>query len=278
MNRFFKYIQLLMLLISVWLWCCSPGWAQQDPWNVLQNRFSTSHEKPVNPLTNSSKRSQDPWKTLRTIYLPFSEEAEKAALRDPQTGKNVSRHLISKLTPYKHIILEASDRFQIPAEIIGGLILVESGGNPLARAKTSSAKGLTQTISSTFQVARNALISDGIVIEDTPFDPKASVMAGCWYLNHMFEKADGDGNLIFKDRNTFANWKRPLEYYYVGPGHGRKKEDNVLIYANGKKVVINKAAYSSKVLHWAEILRIYDIQNASKTAHHELMHLPTSAQ
>ena len=129
--------------------------------------------------------------------------------------------------------------------------MVESGGDSGAKASTSSASGLMQTIKTTFLEARQALIKQGIIIPDDPFNPYASIMAGSWYLNKMFEQAKIDAKPGIKNRWDRASWRYPLEYYYAGPGHGRKSESRVLIYSGGQRILIDKPAYSQKVLSWA---------------------------
>lgn len=70
--------------------------------------------------------------------------------------------------------------------------MAESGADPYAKAKTTSAKGLMQTIASTFEMARNGLADQGIRISDDPFDPESSIIAGAWYLDRMYTKAVKD--------------------------------------------------------------------------------------
>jgi soluble lytic murein transglycosylase-like protein len=93
------------------------------------------------------------------------------------------------ISNYGETITRASKLFDVPEKIIIGVILTESGGDPLARAKTSSAKGLMQTIDSTFNMAYNALKVQGINIVKDPFDPTASILAGSWYLGSMYDQA-----------------------------------------------------------------------------------------
>ena len=225
--------------------------AGADVWEALQNRyapesFPQSTEKPV--------PGNDPWARLRAIYLPFSEAIETAALTDHKAARKVSGHLHRALQPYARIINDASRQFRIPPEIIGAVIMAESGGNAKAKASTSTAKGLMQTIAGTFRDAREDLMAKGILIEDDPFDPQASITAGAWYLDRMYRQAAMDRKKADLNRQDIASWRYPVEYYYAGPGHGRKKKKRVIIYAGGKKMVIDKPAYSRKVLQWAEIM------------------------
>ena len=159
-----------------------------------------------------------------------------------------------RMAPWRREIDNAAALFQVPTAIIEAVIMVESGGDPRAKAKTSSASGLMQTIKATYSEARRALAEQGVTIPDNPFDPYASIMAGSWYLGKMFEQAEADGKAGVKLRSELASWRYPLEYYYAGPGHGRKAEPRVLIYSGGKRLLIDKPAYSRKVLTWASKL------------------------
>jgi len=222
-----------------------------DPWRDLQDLLGGS--KPLASKKIDSK--EDPWSRLQAIYLPFTVEEETSAVADPKTGRKISNYLHTRLKPYLKWIHEAGHRFNIPSEIIGAVIMVESGGNPRAKAKTSSARGLMQTISATFKEAKNHLKSLGIRVKNSPYDPHASIMAGSWYLDRMFHRAASDKKGNSRIRKHFGAWKYPLEYYYAGPKNGKKKENTVIMYAGGRRVVIDKPAYSKKVLKWAEIMK-----------------------
>jgi len=80
-------------------------------------------------------------------------------------------------------------------------------------------------------------------------------MAGSWYLNRMYARSKADGKKRTGMRQHLNSWKYPLEYYYAGPENGKKKEDTVIIYAGGRRVVVDKPAYSKKVLKWAKIMK-----------------------
>jgi len=225
--------------------------AEAGAWEALQDRFKSTPPA----ITEKRTPGPDPWARLRAIYLPFSEAVETAALTDPAAARKVSGHLHEAVRPYARIIREASGRFQVPQEIIGAVIMAESGGDPLVRAATSTAKGLMQTIDGTFRDARAALMKQGIIIEDNPFDPWASIMAGTWYLDQMYDQAVEDGRQAIPTRGDIASWRYPLEYYYAGPGNGRKAEKRVIMYAGGRRIIIDKPAYSRKVLKWAALMR-----------------------
>ena len=146
--------------------------------------------------------------------------------------------------------------YDIPQEVIKAVIMAESGGDNYAKARTTSAKGLMQTIDSTFLMAKKGLEKKGIKISDDPFDPESSIMAGAWYLDRMYEKCIKDGKLISNNREDISSWRYPLEYYYAGPLHGAKEKNRIYVFSNGKKRMIDKRAYSKKIQKWAKILAV----------------------
>lgn len=225
--------------------------AGADAWEALQHRLVST--LPAGTAERSSR--PDPWVRLRAIYLPFSKMLETDALTDPAAARKVSGRLHQALRAYDPIIREASSRFRVPSEIIGAVIMAESRGDPRAQAFGSTAKGLMQTIDGTFQDARESLLSQGIIIRDDPFDPRASIMAGVWYLDRMYTRAAKDGKQASPDRRDIASWRYPLEYYYAGPGNGRLAKPRLMVYSGGKRVLIDKPSYSRKVLRWAALMK-----------------------
>ena len=225
--------------------------ADADTWVSLQRLYE---QRAVSQDLEKKKPVPDPWVNLRAIYLPFTEAAEKAALADPESARKVSGHLHRALLPYEDIIHEAARRFDIPPEIIGAVIMVESGGNSRARARTSTAKGLMQTIDGTFRKARKDLLTKGVHIKNDPFDPRVSILAGAWYLDRMYSRAAVNHEKEVLHRQDIKSWRYPVEYYYAGPHNGQKDRELVAVYAGGRRVIIDKPAYSRKVLSWARII------------------------
>lgn len=257
--------RILGLVVSVF-WAIGLVWgalmlfggeaAAADPWAALQSRFE-AHAEPVfempERIVPGAAEKTDPWERLQA-FLSFTEQEEVAALTDKVVRRRVSGQLHQAVAPYRELILEAAERFEIPPEVIAAVIMVESGGNPRAKASTSSAKGLMQTIDATFAEGRQGLLAAGIAVKNDPFDPRASILAGSWYLARMFDQARSDGR-IRGGRNRLDSWRQAAEYYYAGPGHGKKLGDVVVIYAGGRQVVIDKPAYSQKVMRWAGIMK-----------------------
>ncbi len=222
---------------------------KDDPWKKLQNTYPAKEEK------TDEKQGYDPWKELRRVYLPFTRTEEEEAAKDVQKAKPFSKKLFNLLNPYQSLIEESSRKFNVPEEIIGAVILVESGGDPQAAAKTSSARGLMQIIRSTFKEARYFLKGQGIEIDDDPFNPRSSIYAGTWYLNHVFEKSQKDNPGKWLNRFDIEDWCTPAKYYYAGPADGSKREEIIIKYIDGKKLVVDKGTYCQKVMRYARLLR-----------------------
>lgn len=227
--------------------------AGDDPWLSIQDLFPTEPQE-VSVKVSEVLDVDDPWRKLQDYFIPFTEQQEVEALTNHKRAIEIAGKLHKRLYPFRAYIALASERFAVPPEIIGAVIMVESSGNPRAKAKTSSAKGLMQTIDSTFRMALVALKKKGIALVDSPFNVQSSIMTGSWYLGQMYEQAVRDGRLTRNGRASIPHWKLPSEYYYAGPGHGKKKHNVVITYVGGKRIVIDKSAYSQKVLRWATIM------------------------
>ena len=154
-----------------------------------------------------------------------------------------------RLEPYRSLIEDAARRFDVPAVVLGAVILQESGGNAEARAKGTSAKGLMQTIDATFALAKTALAKRGLRIGN-PLEARDSILAGAWYLSYCYDLAVRDHGPAGSREDPEA-WRRTLEYYYAGPGWGRDPRPIVHVYRNGQRTRIHKAKYSDGVLAYA---------------------------
>jgi hypothetical protein len=252
--KIFHVVIVMMLLGGISALAGRAEAEPDDPWRTIQDFFPTETEKLS--VHSEQKAEPDPWLDLQEYFIPFTEQQEIEALTNRRRAVILAGKLHQRLYPFRAYIALAAERFQVPPEIIGAVIMVESSGNPKARAKTSSAKGLMQTIHSTFVMARKALAAKGIHVADSAYNAQASIMTGSWYLGQMFDQAVRDGRVKRNKRDTILHWKLPVEYYYAGPGHGKKKRDIVIIYSGGKRVVIDKPAYSQKVLRWAKIMAV----------------------
>ncbi len=159
--------------------------------------------------------------------------------------------LSAKIRPWIKWIREASKLFNVPESIIEAVIVQESGGNPRARSRITSAKGLMQTIDATFRFSQRHLEKIGITIKN-PFNPKDSIFAGAWYLSHCFSVAERELGLKLR-RNRLEDWRYVLEYYYAGTSWGKNPKRIVYIERKGKLVKVHRALYSDGVLRYARV-------------------------
>jgi len=86
-----------------------------------------------------------------------------------------------------------------------------------------------------------------------PYDPRSSIMAGSWYLNHVFELAAIKNPELSYKRSDLDSWKKALRNYYLGPAHEKLLKGKFIIYPNGQIVKIEDAeTYVGKVMMLAK--------------------------
>lgn len=225
------------------------GQRDVDPWRKIQETFIPLAGDWYRQPAGHNEKQGDPWAAMRAIYLPWTRKDEQSSPTSAGQG-TIRRYFKKKLFPYQNAILEAASIFSIPHQIIEAVIMVESGGNPRAAAPHTTARGLMQTIKPTFTRARKALKQQGIIIDASPFTPRASIMAGSWYLRRM-RAIDGP---IEGSAANLDDWAPALQRYYAGPGNSSIGTPLTIIYADGKSTIINPREYSRKVLSWARKL------------------------
>lgn len=96
--------------------------------------------------------------------------------------------------PIEHFdasIRQAAQEFDLPRDLIGAVILAESGGDPSA-VSPAGARGLMQLMPET---GEEMGMSD-------PFDPEANIRAGSKYLKRMLDLWDGDLKLALASYNA----------------------------------------------------------------------------
>lgn len=241
---------LIACLAAAWVGAAAAA-DTPGPWERMQQRFARRTQPDA---VSEPARPSDPWQMLRQVFLPFSEADETRAKTSRRHAAVFSEKFQSALAAHDPIIKRAAREFRIPEAVIAAVIMAESGGNPRAAAGITTAKGLMQTIDSTFAMARDGLRKRGITIADTPYDPEASIMAGAWYLDRMYRWAADDKKIPVPDRSRIATWRYPLEYYYAGPANGAKPANKIIVFSKGKQRIIDKRGYSEKIQTWARIL------------------------
>ena len=85
------------------------------------------------------------------------------------------------LTPYDPLIEQYSTQLAVPADLVRGVVQVESGFNPSARS-SAGAMGLMQLMPET---AAELGVTN-------PYDPSENLRGGITYLNQLLEQYDGN--------------------------------------------------------------------------------------
>lgn len=129
----------------------------------------------------------------------------------PKYKENVSRldndRMRATLTKYDANIQKYSKEFGVPPELVAIVLSIESGGNPNVKDSPKQARGLMQTIKSTY----NAMVK-GTAYAGVSFDkmtPEASLFAGIKYLAQQYNANGGD-------------FEKTLIAYNAGPGNLQK--------------------------------------------------------
>lgn len=129
------------------------------------------------------------------------------------TLKQESDRSFDIISRYGKSIIQAANALDIPHEVLVKLIAVTSGGNPWANNPMASAKGLTMIDDQTFDKAQNALAGWDILIPNDPFDPKANIFAGAWYLDRIFKDRMARLPSAHLDRYNINDWEEALAFY-----------------------------------------------------------------
>lgn len=108
-----------------------------------------------------------------------------------------SERVSSRLEKYQSIISEASEKYNVPQEIIKAVITAESAGRYDAKSPVG-AKGLMQLMDGT---AKDLGVTNS-------YDPEQNIMGGTKYISQMISK--------------FGNIDEALAAYNAGPGNVEK--------------------------------------------------------
>lgn len=110
---------------------------------------------------------------------PAPPEAPEASLTEP-------------LSPYELFIKEASDLYDVSADLVRAVIQTESNFNPRA-ASGAGARGLMQLTPVTLRELK---------VKIDPFDPRENILAGTKYLSMMLDRHDGNVPLALASYNA----------------------------------------------------------------------------
>lgn len=129
----------------------------------------------------------------------------------PKYKENVSRldndRMRATLTKYDANIQKYSKEFGVPPELVAIVLSIESGGNPNVKDSPKQARGLMQTIPSTYNSMVKGTAYAGVSFEK--MTPEASLFAGIKYLAQQYNANGGD-------------FEKTLIAYNAGPGNLQK--------------------------------------------------------
>ena len=133
---------------------------------------------------------------------------------------------VERIARVQPVVRAAARAHDVPADLVNGIIWVESKFQVQARSK-SGADGLMQLMPSTGrEVARELGRSYN------PFDPEFNIHAGTYYFAHLVRRFDGNLRLALAAYNigpgVVDGW---LHYSEPMPRHSRAYVDHVLVAA-----------------------------------------------
>ncbi len=232
-NKTFIYMMTISLVLFLF-----PGKAAQGGrWaDIAQETFDVLDEwKELRNITKDLPFAEAPEEVMesieREVKMPALEPRELMAILSTDT--KIIKRLKSKCSSFTEEIQKVSFIFDVPEEVLYGLIFHESDCDSAVKNPKSSATGLTQMIDGTWIWAKKKIKQDFKMELKNRRNPHDSLMAGTWYLNHLFmlaERNNGD----HLDRKSVPSWRIPLKYYYAGDSCGPKPRcrPEKEIYAN----------------------------------------------
>jgi Rod binding domain-containing protein len=160
------------------------------------------------------------------INLPTGEKGNDIRLMPDFRAMSpipVKGNMWERVSTYDDIVRQASDKYDVPDNLIKSIIAAESAGKANA-VSSAGAKGLMQLMDGTASYLGVA----------NSFDPEENIMGGTLYISKMLERYDG-------------NIPMALAAYNAGPGNV-DKYDGIPPFNETK-------AYVKRVLSYMENLR-----------------------
>ena len=145
---------------------------------------------------------------------------------------------------YKAQIIENANRFELAPWHVAAVVRCESSFDPKATSSVG-ARGLMQIMPDTGEwLAGKFGEADGFDPESL-YDPDTNLKYGCWYLNWLMSRFDGD--LIL---TTCA--------YHAGHGTVDKWLQNSEVSADGKTIAQENIPYDSTRTYVGRVLKAYE--------------------
>jgi hypothetical protein len=162
------------------------------------------------------------WCRLGTILVVAAIMASSATVANGATATQVAVPSASLTTnaqndPFAKSVDEAAHRYGIPAAWIHAVMLVESGGNPIA-VSPKGAMGLMQIMPKTWADLRTRY-NLGV----DPFDPHDNILAGAAYLRELYDRFGEEGFLAAYNAGPTG-----FENYLAGHRPSRDETTNYL--------------------------------------------------
>lgn len=161
---------------------------------AYRQRYINSQSFGSKPQTASNQKppaqaaQQSAWASLQSNAdqlasketTQLAQQGSKAAMQAQSLSESHRHRMQRKLSPYRVFIKSAAARYEIPEDLIAGVIWQESRGNPRA-VSHCGAMGLMQLMPGT---ARHLGVKNA-------FNPAENIDGGAKYLRQMLDKFDG---------------------------------------------------------------------------------------
>jgi soluble lytic murein transglycosylase-like protein len=154
--------------------------------------------------------------------------------------KTITTEQAQRLARFAPLIQEAAAKHNVPVELICGVILQESGGNPRARSP-AGAKGLMQLMPGT---ARRFGVKNA-------YDPKQNIEGGTAYLRFLIDRFKGNIELV-------------LAGYNAGEGNVEKHGNKIPPFAETRAYVPNVLGYTQSMINILVAARSEDLPSHAR--------------
>jgi soluble lytic murein transglycosylase-like protein len=145
--------------------------------------------------SNNSVETFNPNRSSANVSRP-SSSLNSISTSSPASGRNISvNEPVSFTSKFDSLINRASDKYNLPADLLKKVIQTESNFDPNV-VSSAGAQGLMQLMPATAKWL-------GVT---NPFDPAQNIEGGSKYLHNMLDKYNGDVTLA-------------LAAYNAGPGN-----------------------------------------------------------
>lgn len=183
--------------------------------SIFSERSAKSVGEPLRGLPHNG-RGQSPSPTRAATHQPVH-------IANTGHHKAITMTQANRLAKHAPTIQECSKKYNVPVELICGVILQESGGNHKAVSR-AGARGLMQLMPAT---ARRFGVTNS-------FDAKQNIEGGTKYLRNLLDRFNGDVKLA-------------LAGYNAGEGAVERYGNKIPPFAETKAYVPNVLGYANAI-------------------------------